>query len=113
MIANAITLKKGIDKATEFLVGKIQENSKPISDSNAIAQCGTIAAGNDEEVGQMIANAMDKVGKEGVISLEEGKSMTTELEVTEGMRFDKGYICLLYTSPSPRDVEESRMPSSA
>merc|ERR1712178_531603 len=90
--ANAITLKKGIDKATEFLVGKIQENSKPISDSNAIAQCGTIAAGNDEEVGKMIANAMDKVGKEGVISLEEGKSMTTELEVTEGMRFDKGYI---------------------
>ena len=61
-----ITLKKGIDKATEFLVGKIQENSKPISDSNAIAQCGTIAAGNDDEVGQMIANAMDKVGKEGI-----------------------------------------------
>ena len=93
--ANAITLKKGIDKATEFLVGKIQENSKPISDSNAIAQCGTIAAGNDEEVGHMIANAMDKVGKEGVISLEEGKSMTTELEVTEG--------CLLYTSDAADD----------
>ena len=180
--------------------------AKPIADSNAIAQVGTISAGNDEEVGKVIADAMDKVGKEGVISLEEGKSMETELEVTEGMRFDKGYIspyfatdtermeavldepyilltdkkiglvqdlvpvleqiartgkplliiaediekealatlvvnrlrgvlnvaavkapgfgdrrkamledmaCLLYTSPSPRDVEESRMPSSA
>jgi len=100
--ANAITLKKGIDKATEFLVDKIQENSKPISDSNAIAQCGTIAAGNDEEVGQMIANAMDKVGKEGVISLEEGKSMTTELEVTEGMRFDKGYISPYFATDTER-----------
>ncbi len=100
--ANAITLKKGIDKATEFLVGKIQDNSKPISDSNAIAQCGTIAAGNDEEVGQMIANAMDKVGKEGVISLEEGKSMTTELEVTEGMRFDKGYISPYFATDTER-----------
>ena len=100
--ANAITLKKGIDKATEFLVGEIQDNSKPISDSNAIAQCGTIAAGNDEEVGQMIANAMDKVGKEGVISLEEGKSMTTELEVTEGMRFDKGYISPYFATDTER-----------
>jgi len=100
--ANAITLKKGIDKATDFLVKKIEENSKPISDSNAIAQCGTIAAGNDEEVGQMIANAMDKVGKEGVISLEEGKSMTTELEVTEGMRFDKGYISPYFATDTER-----------
>jgi chaperonin GroEL len=63
-----------------------------VEDSNAITQVGTISAGNDEEVGQMIAEAMDKVGREGVISLEEGKSMTTELEVTEGMRFDKGYL---------------------
>jgi len=100
--ANAITLKKGIDKATDFLVKKIEENSNPISDSNAIAQCGTIAAGNDEEVGQMIADAMDKVGKEGVISLEEGKSMTTELEVTEGMRFDKGYISPYFATDTER-----------
>jgi len=101
-MTSGLPLKKGIDKATEFLVGKIQENSKPISDSNAIAQCGTIAAGNDEEVGQMIANAMDKVGKEGVISLEEGKSMTTELEVTEGMRFDKGYISPYFATDTER-----------
>ena len=60
------------------------------------------SAGNDEEVGQMIANAMDKVGKEGVISLEEGKSMTTELEVTEGMRFDKGYISPYFATDTER-----------
>ncbi|QNG27256.1 chaperonin GroEL [Synechococcus sp. HK01-R] len=100
--ANAITLKKGIDKAAEFLVGKIKEHAKPISDSNAIAQVGTISAGNDEEVGRMIADAMDKVGKEGVISLEEGKSMTTELEVTEGMRFDKGYISPYFATDTER-----------
>ena len=100
--ANAITLKKGIDKAAEFLVQKIKEHAKPISDSNAIAQVGTISAGNDEEVGRMIADAMDKVGKEGVISLEEGKSMTTELEVTEGMRFDKGYISPYFATDTER-----------
>jgi len=100
--ANAITLKKGIDKASEFLVGKIKEHAKPITGSSAIAQVGTISAGNDEEVGQMIADAMDKVGQEGVISLEEGKSMTTELEVTEGMRFDKGYISPYFATDTER-----------
>ena len=100
--ANAITLKKGIDKASDFLVGKIKEQAKPIADSNAIAQVGTISAGNDEEVGKMIADAMDKVGKEGVISLEEGKSMETELEVTEGMRFDKGYISPYFATDTER-----------
>ena len=100
--ANAITLKKGIDKASDFLVGKIKEMAKPIADSNAIAQVGTISAGNDEEVGKMIADAMDKVGKEGVISLEEGKSMETELEVTEGMRFDKGYISPYFATDTER-----------
>ena len=100
--ANAITLKKGIDKASDFLVSKIKEQAKPIADSGAIAQVGTISAGNDEEVGQMIADAMDKVGKEGVISLEEGKSMETELEVTEGMRFDKGYISPYFATDTER-----------
>jgi chaperonin GroEL len=100
--ANAITLKKGIDKASDFLVGKIKDMAKPIADSNAIAQVGTISAGNDEEVGKMIADAMDKVGKEGVISLEEGKSMETELEVTEGMRFDKGYISPYFATDTER-----------
>jgi len=100
--ANAIQLKRGIDKATNFLVEKIAEHARPVEDSKAIAQVGAISAGNDDEVGQMIANAMDKVGKEGVISLEEGKSMTTELEVTEGMRFDKGYISPYFATDTER-----------
>ena len=100
--ANAISLKRGIDKATGFLVDKIAEHARPVEDSKSIAQVGAISAGNDEEVGAMIANAMDKVGKEGVISLEEGKSMTTELEVTEGMRFDKGYISPYFATDMER-----------
>jgi chaperonin GroEL len=100
--ANAILLKRGIDKASNFLVQKIAEHARPVEDSKAIAQVGTISAGNDEEVGNMIAQAMDKVGKEGVISLEEGKSMITELEVTEGMRFDKGYISPYFATDTER-----------
>jgi len=100
--ANAISLKRGIDKAANFLVGKIAEQARAVEDSKAIAQVGAISAGNDEEVGQMIAQAMDKVGKEGVISLEEGKSMTTELEITEGMRFDKGYISPYFATDPER-----------
>ena len=100
--ANPIAVKRGIDKATEFLVGKIASQAQEISDSKAIAQVGSISAGNDEEVGQMIADAMDKVGQEGVISLEEGKSMTTELEITEGMRFDKGYISPYFATDTER-----------
>jgi chaperonin GroEL len=100
--ANAISLKRGIDKATKFLVDKIAEHARPVEDSKSIAQVGTISAGNDEEVGQMIAEAMDKVGREGVISLEEGKSMTTELEVTEGMRFEKGYISPYFATDTER-----------
>ena len=100
--ANPIAIKRGIDKATEFLVEKIAAHAKSVEDSRAIAQVGSISAGNDEEVGRMIAEAMDKVGKEGVISLEEGKSMTTELEITEGMRFDKGYISPYFVTDAER-----------
>ncbi|MGK7875243.1 MAG: chaperonin GroEL [Xenococcaceae cyanobacterium] len=100
--ANPIAIKRGIDKATEFLVEKIAEHAKPVEESKAIAQVGTISAGNDPDVGKMIAQAMDKVGKEGVISLEEGKSMTTELEITEGMRFDKGYISPYFVTDAER-----------
>lgn len=100
--ANAISLKRGIDKATTFLVEKIASHARQVEDSKAIAQVGSISAGNDDEVGQMIADAMEKVGKEGVISLEEGKSMTTELEITEGMRFDKGYISPYFATDPER-----------
>ncbi|MCS6782659.1 MAG: chaperonin GroEL [Gloeomargarita sp. SKYBB_i_bin120] len=100
--ANPIALKRGIDKATQFVVEKIAAHARPVEDSKAIAQVAAISAGNDEEVGKMIAEAMEKVGKEGVISLEEGKSMTTELEVTEGMRFDKGYISPYFATDAER-----------
>ncbi len=100
--ANAIALKRGIDKATTYLVGQIADMAQPVGDSSAIAQVGSISAGNDPEVGEMIANAMEKVGREGVISLEEGKSMFTELEITEGMRFDKGYISPYFVTDPER-----------
>jgi chaperonin GroEL len=100
--ANPIALKRGIDKATDHLVAKIAEHAKKVEDSKAIAQVGAISAGNDSEVGDMIAKAMDKVGQEGVISLEEGKSMETELEITEGMRFDKGYISPYFVTDTER-----------
>ncbi|NJO80292.1 MAG: chaperonin GroEL [Cyanobacteria bacterium RM1_2_2] len=100
--ANAISLKRGVDKATAFLVDEIAKHARQVEDSKAIAQVGSISAGNDEEVGAMIAEAMEKVGREGVISLEEGKSMTTELEVTEGMRFDKGYISPYFATDTER-----------
>ena len=100
--ANPIALKRGIDKATEHLVAQIAEHARKVEDSKAIAQVGSISAGNDTEVGEMIAKAMDKVGQEGVISLEEGKSMETELEITEGMRFDKGYISPYFVTDTER-----------
>ncbi|WP_069790661.1 chaperonin GroEL [Cyanobacterium sp. IPPAS B-1200] len=100
--ANPIALKRGIDKATDHLVAKIASHARKIEDSKAIAQVGAISAGNDTEVGEMIAQAMDKVGKEGVISLEEGKSMETELEITEGMRFEKGYISPYFVTDAER-----------
>jgi len=100
--ANAIALKRGIDQAVGFLVEQIKQKATDISDSQSIAQVASISAGNDPEVGDMIAQAMDKVGKEGVISLEEGKSMTTELEITEGMRFDKGYISPYFATDTER-----------
>ncbi len=100
--ANAIALKRGIDKATAYLVDEIAKHARPVEDSKSIAQVGSISAGNDDEVGKMIADAMDKVGREGVISLEEGKSMTTELEVTEGMRFDKGYLSPYFVTDTER-----------
>ena len=103
--ANAIALKRGIDKATGYLVDEIAKQAQPAGDSNAISQVGAISAGNDSEVGKMIADAMEKVGREGVISLEEGKSMFTELEITEGMRFDKGYISPYFvTDPERMEV---------
>ncbi len=100
--ADPLTVKRGIDKATEFVIEKIKEHARPIKDSRDIEQVATISAGNDPEVGRIVAEAMERVGKEGVISLEEGRSTTTELEVTEGMRFDRGYISPYFVTDPER-----------
>lgn len=100
--ANPIAIKRGIEKATQFVVSQISEYSIPVEDTKSITQVATISAGNDDEVGQMIANAIDKVGREGVISLEEGKSTITELEMTEGMFFEKGFISPYFITDTER-----------
>ncbi|MGB9712380.1 chaperonin GroEL [Dissulfurimicrobium hydrothermale] len=89
---NPMALKRGIDKAVEVVVSELKKISKPTKDQKEIAQVGTISANNDATIGNIIAEAMDKVGKEGVITVEEAKSMETSLEVVEGMQFDRGYI---------------------
>ena len=85
-------LKRGIDRAVKTVVEQLKKDSKPISGKKEIAQVGAISANNDQEIGDLIADAMDKVGKDGVITVEEAKSMDTTLEVVEGMQFDRGYI---------------------
>ncbi|TDJ20423.1 MAG: molecular chaperone GroEL, partial [Deltaproteobacteria bacterium] len=89
---NPMDLKRGIEKAVAAIVGKLKEMSKATRDSDEIAQVGTISANCDAEIGKIIADAMEKVGREGVITVEEAKSMETELEVVEGMQFDRGYL---------------------
>ena len=87
-----MAIKRGIDAAVEVIVKELQNLSKPTKDQREIAQVGTISANNDETIGNIIAEAMNKVGKEGVITVEEAKSMETTLEVVEGMQFDRGYL---------------------
>ncbi len=100
--ASPISVKRGIDKAVESIVKELKVISKPIQDQKEIAQVGTISANNDETIGSIIAEAMDKVGKEGVITVEEAKSMETTLEVVEGMQFDRGYLSPYFVTDSER-----------
>ncbi|MBD3167249.1 chaperonin GroEL, partial [bacterium] len=87
--ADPMGLKRGIDKAVRAIVAQLEKDSKPIAGKTEIAQVGAISANNDQEIGELISDAMEKVGKDGVITVEEAKSMDTTLEVVEGMQFDR------------------------
>ena len=101
--ANPVALKRGLDKATAHLVAEIAKIAKPVT-GDGIAQVATVSSGNDEEVGSMIAQAMDKVTKDGVITVEESKSLATELEVVEGMQLDRGYISPYFVTDQERQI---------
>ena len=103
--ANPMALKRGIEKAVQIVVEELKKISKPTKDQKEIAQVGTISANNDPTIGNIIAEAMNKVGKEGVITVEEAKAMETTLEVVEGMQFDRGYISPYFvTDPEKMEV---------
>jgi len=100
--ANPMDIKRGIDKAVEVVAEELKKLSKPCKSKKEISQIGTISANNDATIGDLIAEAMDKVGKDGVITVEEAKSMTTSLDVVEGMQFDRGYISPYFITDAER-----------
>ncbi|HEY2748286.1 MAG TPA: chaperonin GroEL [Polyangia bacterium] len=100
--ANPMEIKRGIDASVEAIIGSLKELSKPTKGKTEIAQVGTISANGDETIGNMIAEAMEKVGKEGVITVEEAKSMETTLDVVEGMQFDRGYLSPYFVTDAER-----------
>ncbi|MFN5857697.1 MAG: chaperonin GroEL [Pseudanabaenaceae cyanobacterium] len=104
--ANPVGVRRGIDKAVAYLVKVIAEKAKAVESSAEIAQVAAISAGNDPEIGEMIAHAMDKVGKDGVITVEESKSLSTELDVVEGMQLDRGYLSPYFVTDNERMTVE-------
>ena len=108
--ANPMDLKRGIDQAVHAIVEQLKSKSKKVTNNEEIAQVGTVSANGDTEIGKMIAEAMDKVGKEGVITVEEAKSMETELDVVEGMQFDRGYISPYFITNAEKMVAELEEP---
>jgi chaperonin GroEL len=107
---NPMDLKRGIDMAVESVVNDIKKVSKKVSTNAEIAQIGTISANDDREIGEMIANAMDKVGNEGVITVEEAKSLETELDIVEGMQFDRGYLSPYFVTNAEKMICELESP---
>jgi len=101
---NPMDLKRGIDKAVEAVVAQLKKISKPCSTNKEIAQVGAISANSDQEIGKIIAEAMDKVGKEGVITVEDGKSLNNELDVVEGMQFDRGYLSPYFINNAEKQI---------
>ena len=108
---NPMDIKRGIDKASISLVEELKNLSKPCSDSKSIEQVATISANSDKSVGEIIAKAMDKVGKDGVITVEEGKGFEDELDVVEGMQFDKGYLSPYFATDKEKMVAELDNPN--
>ncbi len=104
--ANPVGVRRGIEKTVAYLVGVIAQKAKAVDSNSEIAQIAAISAGNDVEVGEMIAHAIDKVGKDGVITVEESKSLTTELEVVEGLQLDRGYISPYFVTDNERQLVE-------
>src|SRR5687767_9788519 len=107
---NPMDLKRGVDLAVEAVVADLQKNSKNVTSNEEIAQVGTISASGDAEIGRFIADAMKRVGNEGVITVEEAKSLETELEVVEGMQFDRGYISPYFITNADKMVAELEEP---
>jgi len=108
---NPMDLKRGIDKATEAVVATLQKSSQPCKDSDSITQVGTISANSDISVGAIIAKAMEKVGKEGVITVEEGSTLENELDVVEGMQFDRGYLSPYFINNQESMTADLEQPS--
>jgi len=108
--ANPMDLKRGVDQAVQAVVDQLKAKSKKVTNNEEIAQVGTVSANGDIEVGKMIAEAMDKVGKEGVITVEEAKSLETELNVVEGMQFDRGYVSPYFITDANKMVAELEDP---